>query len=133
MEKQKQIKKTEESKKGVVSLLERVQGKAKEIFTWVYAVMFINVLMPINAYATGGTAPTYTDTNSKNAWNTVMNFILTWVPRIGLVVLFVGAIEFALAFKSEDAEGKTKGLRTIIAGAMVVAIPVALKSLIVIA
>lgn len=130
MEKQKQIKKTEESKKGVVSLLERVQGKAKEIFTWLYAVMFVNVLMPINAYAT---EPTYTDTNSKNAWNTVMNFILTWVPRIGLVVLFVGAIEFALAFKSEDAEGKTKGLRTIIAGAMVVAIPVALKSLIVIA
>lgn len=127
MEKQKQIKKTEESKKGVVSLLERVQGKAKEIFTWLYAVMFVNVLMPINAYAS------YTDATSKNAWNTVMNFILTWVPRIGLVVLFVGAIEFALAFKSEDAEGKTKGLRTVIAGAMVVAIPVALKSLIVIA
>lgn len=127
MEKQRQIKKTEESKKGVVSLLERVQGKAKEIFTWLYAVMFVNVLMPINAYAS------YTDAKSKNAWNTVMNFILTWVPRIGLVVLFVGAIEFALAFKSEDAEGKTKGLRTVIAGAMVVAIPVALKSLIVIA
>lgn len=118
---EKQIKKVE-NKKGDMIL------KAKKLFTWLYAMLFVNVLMPVNAFAT-----TYTDTKSKNAWNTVMNFVLTWVPRIGAVVVFIGAIEFAFAFKSEDAEGKTKGLRAVVAGAMVIAIPVALKALIVIA
>ena len=64
-----------------------------------------------------------------NEWNQVMDYISKWMPRLGGVVIFIGAIEFALAFKSEDAEGKTKGMRTIIAGAMVTGITAALGTL----
>lgn len=55
-------------------------------------------------------------------WNSVINFILPWISRLGGVVILIGAVEFGLAFKNDDAEGKTKGMRTVIAGCIVVAV-----------
>lgn len=55
-------------------------------------------------------------------WNAMINFILPWISRLGGVVLLIGAVEFGLAFKSDDAEGKTKGMRTAIAGCIVIAV-----------
>lgn len=55
-------------------------------------------------------------------WNSVIDFILPWIQRLGGVVILIGAVEFGLAFKSDDAEGKTKGLRTVIAGCIVFAV-----------
>ena len=55
-------------------------------------------------------------------WNAVINFILPWIQRLGGVVLLIGAVEFGLAFKNDDAEGKTKGMRTVIAGCIVIAV-----------
>lgn len=55
-------------------------------------------------------------------WNGVIGFILPWIQRLGGVVILIGAVEFGLAFKSDDAEGKTKGLRTVIAGCIVFAV-----------
>lgn len=55
-------------------------------------------------------------------WNAVIAFILPWIQRLGGVVILIGAVEFGLAFKSDDAEGKTKGMRTVIAGCIVVAV-----------
>ncbi len=55
-------------------------------------------------------------------WNAVINFILPWINRLGGVVILIGAVEFGLAFKNDDAEGKTKGMRTVIAGCIVLAV-----------
>lgn len=79
------------------------------------------------------TAPVYVHAapDADAAWNTVMEFLLTWVPRLGGVLLFVGAVEFAIAYKNEDANGKTNATRLMISGAMVIAIPVALRSLLI--
>lgn len=55
-------------------------------------------------------------------WNAVIDFILPWITRLGGVVILIGAVEFGLAFKNDDAEGKTKGMRTVIAGCIVVAV-----------
>lgn len=55
-------------------------------------------------------------------WNAVIDFILPWISRLGGVVILIGAVEFGLAFKNDDAEGKTKGLRTVIAGCIVLAV-----------
>lgn len=67
--------------------------------------------------------------DANASWNTVMEFLVTWVPRGGAVILFFGAVEFAFAYKNEDANSKTNSTRLMIAGAMVIAIPTALQSL----
>lgn len=79
------------------------------------------------------TAPVYVHAapDADAAWNTVMEFVLTWVPRLGGVLLFIGAIEFAIAYKNEDSNSKTNATRLMIAGAMVIAIPMALRSLLI--
>ena len=46
----------------------------------------------------------------------------TWVTRLGGVVMFVGGIMFGLGWKSDDAEQKSRGVSTIIGGAIVIAI-----------
>lgn len=59
---------------------------------------------------------------AESKWNAVISFLLPWISRLGGVVILLGAIEFGLAFKNDDAEGKTKGMRTVIAGCIVVAV-----------
>ncbi|MEG0614134.1 MAG: hypothetical protein RR540_00140 [Oscillospiraceae bacterium] len=55
-------------------------------------------------------------------WETIINFILPWIARLGGVVTLIGGVEFGLAWKNDDAEAKTKGMRTIIAGLIVIAV-----------
>lgn len=55
-------------------------------------------------------------------WGQISNLIQTWVTRLGGVVMFVGGIMFGLGWKSDDAEQKSRGISTIIAGAIVVAV-----------
>lgn len=49
-------------------------------------------------------------------------FAADWIKAIGGVVAFVGGVMFALGWQREDSEGKTRGLQTMMAGFMVVAI-----------
>lgn len=55
-------------------------------------------------------------------WDSVIDFLTPWISRMGGLIVLIGAIEFGLAFKSDDAEGKTRGIRTIIAGCIVFAV-----------
>lgn len=66
----------------------------------------------------------YAAGDAESKWNEVINFILPWIDRLGGVVILIGAVEFGLAFKNDDAEGKTKGLRTVIAGCIVLGVGV---------
>jgi hypothetical protein len=52
----------------------------------------------------------------------VMKFIATWTTYLGAGIAFFGAIQLAFGFRSDDAEGKNKGLRSMIAGIIVIAI-----------
>ena len=62
------------------------------------------------------------DGGAETMWSTLTELITKWVFRLGGVVVFVGGIMFALGWKSEDAEQKTRGIQTVVAGAMVAAI-----------
>lgn len=73
-------------------------------------VMMIAVMMCGTAFA------------ADALWNTIAGLIQTWVTRLGGVVMFVGGIMFGLGWKSDDAEQKSRGISTIIAGAIVVAV-----------
>lgn len=60
--------------------------------------------------------------DAESMWTTITGLIEKWVGRLGGVVIFVGGVMFGLGWKSDDAEQKTKGIQTIIAGGIVVAV-----------
>lgn len=60
--------------------------------------------------------------SADTLWTTIADLIKTWVTRLGAVVMFVGGIMFGLGWKSDDAEQKSRGISTIIAGAIVLAV-----------
>ena len=51
-----------------------------------------------------------------------INFACDWLSKIGGVIALVGGVMFALGWQREDAEGKSRGLMTLMAGFMLVAI-----------
>lgn len=55
-------------------------------------------------------------------WTTLASEIQKWVTRLGGVVMFVGGIMFGLGWKSDDAEQKSRGTSTMIAGGIVIAV-----------
>ena len=59
---------------------------------------------------------------AETLWTTLSGLIEKWVTRLGAVVVFIGGIMFALGWKNDDAEGKSRGISTIIAGAIVMAL-----------
>ena len=51
-----------------------------------------------------------------------INFACDWLTKIGGVIALVGGVMFALGWQREDAEGKSRGLMSLMAGFMLVAI-----------
>lgn len=49
-------------------------------------------------------------------------FFADWIGRVGLVVAFVRAVMFGFSVKSDDPEGKQRGLTTMVAGFIVFAV-----------
>lgn len=90
---------------------------ARKYLMFAYLMSVVGDLTTLKAYASGGTT-----TTAEKKWDTVIDFIVPWITRLGGVVILIGAVEFGLAFKNDDAEGKTKGMRTIIAGCIVTAV-----------
>lgn len=70
-----------------------------------------------------GLMPTivYADSDTSTI-DKFVDFACSWLIKIGFVVMLVGGVMFALGWQREDAEGKTRGLTTLMAGAMVAAI-----------
>lgn len=63
------------------------------------------------------------DTNSNTqSIDSFINFACDWLTKIGGVIALVGGVMFALGWQREDAEGKSRGLMTLMAGFMLVAI-----------
>jgi hypothetical protein len=94
--------------------------KVRKVAATLTSLAFAMSLMTINCFAVS---------NDAGSFNTVVAFIVTWVQRIGGVIAFVGAIQFGMAFKNDDADGKTRGLMTLASGFIVVAICIAYDTL----
>lgn len=96
-----------------------VNAKGFIKYNYIEIMLLVVSMMSLNAtpvMASGGTGA------ADAKWNAVIDFILPWITRLGGVVVLIGAVEFGLAFKNDDAEGKTKGMRTVIAGCIVTAV-----------
>jgi len=49
----------------------------------------------------------------------MIKWILAWVARVGIIVAIFGGIQLSLGFKNDDADGKIRGLKTMVSGFMV--------------
>lgn len=92
------------------SLVKRIGMSLDKRTVLIAAVMLCVVAMSGTAFA------------ADALWNTISGLIQTWVTRLGGVVMFVGGIMFGLGWKSDDAEQKSRGISTLIAGAIVIAV-----------
>lgn len=92
----------------------------KKITAGIMAASMAASLMGITCFAAneGGGG----STEGVETFNTVVEFIVDWVARIGLVVGFIGAVQFALGFKDDSADGKTRGLMCLASGFIVFAV-----------
>lgn len=99
------------------NIMTMVQAKVKSAKNWVIEKKWQAIMLMYAVFA-----PMDMVMAADAKWTAVINFILPWINRLGGVVILIGAVEFGLAFKNDDAEGKTKGLRTVIAGCIVLAV-----------
>lgn len=111
--------------------LKRLGAKTKDFFVFLkekkqrLTTQLIVSIMSTLAMA----APAFAEgegVDPDTAFNNVVGFFATWIGRIGLVVAFVGAVLFGLAIKNDDADGKTRGLMTLVSGFVVFAVTKAL-------
>ena len=82
-------------------------------------IMMMSSLFGITAFADDTSAA---GGEGVDTFNTVVQFIVDWVARIGLVIGFIGAIQFALGFTDDSAGGKTRGLMCLASGFIVFAV-----------
>lgn len=59
---------------------------------------------------------------ADSAYENTMDFIITWIRRLGAAVALFGGIMLSLALKNNEADQKENGIKTMIAGFVVFAI-----------
>lgn len=60
--------------------------------------------------------------------DTLSAFISKWVQKIGGLIAFIGACDFALGWKNDDPSERSRGIKTFVAGAMLFAVATAYKT-----
>jgi predicted membrane channel-forming protein YqfA (hemolysin III family) len=83
-------------------------------YSYVIAFAFVLLISASNV--------AFASSNADTLWTTISDLMKTWVTRLGGVVMFVGGVMFGLGWKNNDAEQKSQGISTIVAGAIVVAV-----------
>lgn len=96
------------------------RNKAAKLFVTLSTVAIMIAACTIVASAAGGAGGG--STGAEAAYQSTINFFITWIRRVGMMVAFVGAIMFGLSIKNDDAERKQAGLITMIAGFVVAAL-----------
>lgn len=95
----------------------KTMRSVSKITTGLLAASMMMFCMGITCFAADGTSSEGVET-----FNTVVEFIVDWVARIGLVIGFIGAVQFAMGFKDDSADGKTRGLMCLASGFIVFAV-----------
>ncbi|WP_440977669.1 hypothetical protein [Sedimentibacter sp. LTW-03] len=66
----------------------------------------------------------------ETEFNNVLDWILVWIGRAGIVLTVWGAVQIALSVSNEDATQRRNGILQLISGLMVMAIGYGAKSII---
>ena len=72
----------------------------------------------------------YAANDGETQFNNVLDWILGWIGKIGIVVAVWGAVQIGLSFSTEDAGQRRKGILEFISGLMVMAIGYGAKTII---
>ena len=99
--------------KGFMKMNQKWRGKVAKGMVAMQAFAGSYLLMTSNVYAAG---------SNTSSIDSFITSICDWVMKIGGVVAMIGGIMFALGWQREDAEGKSRGLMTVMAGFMLIAI-----------
>ena len=91
--------------------------KIKQILTEKFTVI-VTTIMSILILAE---TKVFANSNTGSI-DSFINFACDWLTKIGGVIALVGGVMFALGWQREDSEGKSRGLMTLMAGFMLVAI-----------
>ena len=100
----------------VVQRERKTMRSVRKITAGLMAASMAASLMGITCFAAGEGG------EGVETFNTVVEFIVDWVARIGLVIGFIGAVQFAMGFKDDSADGKTRGLMCLASGFIVFAV-----------
>lgn len=95
------------------NLVLKTKNSLKKVVSSLNVALCSLVLSISNVQAAGS------NTNSIDGFIT---FVCDWLLKIGGVVALIGAVMFALGWQRDDAEAKSRGLMTMMAGFMVIAI-----------
>lgn len=109
----KKVFETQNVQKGMMKMNKKWRGKIAKGMVVMQSFAVSYMLMTSNVYAAGS------NTSSVDGFIT---FICDWLIKIGGIVAMIGGVLFALGWQREDAEGKSRGLMTMMAGFMLVAI-----------
>lgn len=96
--------------KKINELLSKLTRKGIAIYTAIMTVVFQQYIVAS------------ADASGVSQWNSLVSLITPWITRLGGAVILIGGVMWGLGFKSEDAEAQTRGLRTVISGAIVIAV-----------
>lgn len=78
---------------------------------WTLAIM-MSIMSAVNVYAVDGEAQ----------YDNVVDWVLGWVSKIGILVGLYGLVQIANSFSTEDAGQRRKGILELISGLMLLAI-----------
>lgn len=95
------------------NILLKVKKAVKKTVSSLNVIVCSLILSTNSVYAAGS------NTSSIDGF---ISFVCDWLLKIGGVVALIGAVMFALGWQRDDAEGKSRGLMTMMAGFMVIAI-----------
>lgn len=113
--------KKEKRMKNLVSTNEnkKIAGikRAAHRFLEKYTMLFTFVLLML-VMANG----TVFATSADVMWTTVTGEVVKWIQRLGGLLCFYGGIMLGIGQRSDDAERKTQGVNSLIAGGVVIAI-----------
>lgn len=100
--------------------------QTKQIAKWMLSFTFTACLIAATNIVAFAKDPTYTDTG-KTVWNDVVDTLVPYIIAMGAVIAAIGGVMWGLGFKNEDSDAQTRGIKTLISGAAVSGIIIAVS------
>lgn len=110
------------AKNPVKSFFSALTAKRRKISLSITMMLTTMMLTAASAFADDTSGGGGGSGEAEAMFDKTIVFFADWIGRVGLVVAFVGAVMFGFSVKSDDPEGKQRGLTTMVAGFIVFAV-----------
>ncbi len=93
-------------------IVKKISGKLNMFKMWILTLL-MSIMSTVNVYAT---------VDGETQYDNVVNWILGWIGRLGIVVAIYGAVQISSSFSTDDPGQRRKGIMELISGLMLCAI-----------